>query len=402
MIPQDNKKVNPVRKSDFSNGVKILLTGGGTGGSVSPLLAVADELESQKSIKSKVQRDYEFLWVGTEKGLEKEMVEKAGIKFVAMPSGKLRRYFSINNFIDPFRIIAGFFKSLFIISRFKPDLIMTAGAFVSVPVVWAGWCLRVPILVHQQDVRPGLANKLMAPFAKAITVTFEESLADYGKRAVWTGNAVQFSIFNFKFSIKEVYKKFGLNKDLPIVLIVGGGTGAEGINKLVWGNLDKLAEICQIIHISGKGKIPNYKLPITNYQSFEFLEHEKVMEIMQAADLVVSRAGLGFLTEISSLAKPAIIIPLPNTHQEDNARVFEEKKGAIILDQKKLTPEVFSSKIKDLLNNKNLREELGDNAGKIMKKGANEEMVRIVERLAHNTSCHCEEESRDDEAISRT
>lgn len=377
MILPNNKKVNPVRKLDYSNRVKILLTGGGTGGSVSPLLAVFDELESYRVHKVESKKEFEYLWVGTRKGLEKEMVEKAGIKFIAIPSGKLRRYFSIHNFLDSFKIIAGFFKSLLIISRFKPDLIMTAGAFVSVPVVWAGWLLGVKVLVHQQDARPGLANKLMAPFADVITVTFEESLKYFGKKAVWTGNPSHNAY-------RTTHNAFDFKKDLPIVLIVGGGTGAMEINKLVWGSLDELTKFCQVVHIIGKDKIINYELSITNYKSFEFLEHEKVMEIMKVADLVVSRAGLGFLTEISYLAKPAIIIPMPDTHQEDNARIFGEKKGAIVLNQNKLTPEIFSSKIKDLLNNKKLRDELGDNVEKVMKKGANEEIARIVEHITHN------------------
>jgi UDP-N-acetylglucosamine--N-acetylmuramyl-(pentapeptide) pyrophosphoryl-undecaprenol N-acetylglucosamine transferase len=359
--------------------IKILLTGGGTGGSVSPLLAVFEELKSYK-VESK--KEFEYLWVGTRLGLEREMVEKAGIKFIAIPSGKLRRYFSLNNFLDPFKIIAGFFKSLLIISRFKPDLIMTAGAFVSVPVVWAGWLLGVKVLVHQQDVRPGLANKLMAPFANVITVAFEESLKYFGKKAVWTGNPAQLSITNYQLSIEKIYKKFGLKKDLPIVLIVGGGTGAEAINKLVWESLDELTSFCQIVHITGKGKgTRNQESGIRNYVSYDFLEHEKVMGIMQVADLVVSRAGLGFLTEISYLGKPAIIIPMPDTHQEDNARVFGEKKDAIVLDQTELTPEVFSSKIGGLLKDKTLLKELGNNVGRVMKKGANEEMARIVEHL---------------------
>ncbi|MFA4940975.1 MAG: UDP-N-acetylglucosamine--N-acetylmuramyl-(pentapeptide) pyrophosphoryl-undecaprenol N-acetylglucosamine transferase [Patescibacteria group bacterium] len=361
--------------------IKILFTGGGTGGSVSPLLAVFDELESYKVHKVESKKEFEYLWVGTRFGPEREMVEKAGIKFIAISSGKLRRYFSIHNFLDPFKIIAGFFKSLLIISRFRPDLIMTAGSFSSVPIIWAGWLLGVKILVHQQDVRPGLANKLMAPFANVITVAFEESLKYFGKKAVCTGNPCGFPIDNFRLTNDKIFKKFGLKKDLPVVLIVGGGTGAEGINKLVWGSLDELTKISQIVHITGKNKIKDKKEKIKNYLLFDFVEHDKLMLIMKMADLVVSRAGLGFLTEIYFLAKPAILIPMPDSHQEDNARVFSEKKGAIILDQIELTPEIFSSKIKDLLNNEKLRYELGNNAGKVMKRGANEEIIRVVNLL---------------------
>ncbi|MDD5291124.1 MAG: undecaprenyldiphospho-muramoylpentapeptide beta-N-acetylglucosaminyltransferase [Patescibacteria group bacterium] len=399
MIQQNNKKVNPVRnntpsplvqtKVRISNGVKVLLTGGGTGGSVSPLLAIAEELTSPPAPllirRGEKEERYEFLWVGTKNGPEKEMVAKASIRFKAIASGKLRRYFSLKNFIDPIFILIGFVESLFIMLSWRPDLVMTAGSFASVPVVWAAWILRVPILVHQQDMRPGLANKLMAPFANVVTVTFEESLKNYGKKAVWTGNPVGFRMSDFGCRIDEFCKKYGLKKNLPIVLVVGGGTGAMEINKLVWESLDELTKICQIIHITGKGKITNYKLQITNYKPFDFLEHEKVMEIMQAADLVVSRAGLGFLTEISYLGKPAIIIPIPDSHQEDNAQIFAKNEAAIVLDQKKLTPNDFTNKIKELLKNEELRNKLRNNAAEVMKKGGSEAIVKIVEMMTQGS-----------------
>jgi len=379
MIPQKNKKV------------KILLTGGGTGGSVSPLLAVVEELTSPQPSPSKGEgairrgEKYEFLWVGTKSGPEREMVERTGIKFIAMPAGKLRRYFSLKNFLDPFKIIVAFFKSFFIILKWRPDLVMTAGSFVSVPVIWAAWILRVPILVHQQDARSGLANKLMAPFARVITITFSESLPVYGKKAVWTGNPARRSreIPNSKSQIPNI---FNLKKDLPIVLIVGGGTGAMEINKLVWESLYELTKFCQIVHVTGKGKevseLSSEASELSSYyKSFEFLEHEKVMEIMKAADLVVSRAGLGFLTEISYLAKPAILIPIPSSHQEDNAQVFAKNEAAIVLDQKKLTNQDFTNKIKELLADDVLRNMLRNKVGEVMKKGANEEIARIVERI---------------------
>ncbi|MDD5031858.1 MAG: UDP-N-acetylglucosamine--N-acetylmuramyl-(pentapeptide) pyrophosphoryl-undecaprenol N-acetylglucosamine transferase [Patescibacteria group bacterium] len=385
--------------------VKILLTGGGTGGSVSPLLAVADELTSPPTplpplpnpllirrgnekgeVRGEKGERYEFLWVGTKFGPEREMVEKFGIKFIDIPSGKLRRYFSLKNFLDPFKIIAGFFKSFFIILKWRPDLVMTAGSFVSVPIVWAAWILRVPVLVHQQDVRAGLANKLMAPFANVVTVTFEESLASYGKKAVWTGNATRFKNLDLRIKNEAIYKKLGLQKNFPIVLIVGGGTGAEAINKLVWESLDKLTKFCQIVHITGKEKgSRNQESGIRNYVSYDFLEHEKVMEIMRAADLVVSRAGLGFLTEISYLAKPAIIIPMPDTHQEDNARIFAKDEAAIVLDQKKLTSRDFTNKIGELLKNETLRGKLSSNAAEVMKKGASEAIARIAQLITHNS-----------------
>jgi len=386
---------------------KILLTGGGTGGSVSPLLAIAEELKktyrhceelaaSDEAISVSATAEiatlrrggfarndirFSFLFLGTKNGPEKEMVASAaqstgdqeGIKFKAIFSGKLRRYFSFKNLSDLFLIIAGLFQSFFIILKWKPDLIISAGSFVSVPIIWAGWILRVPILIHQQDVRPGLANKLMAPFAKIITVTFEESLKDYGKKAVWTGNPsrsmehITHNIFNFK-------------NDLPVVLVIGGGTGAMAINELIWKSLNELIKFCQIIHIAGKNKIhySEFIIQNSNYQSFEFLNANQIAGAYAASDIVVSRAGLGVLTELSNLGKPAILIPIPNSHQEDNAEIFGQAEAAIILNQKKLTSDILVGNIKKLLEDKFLKSKLSENIKRVIKTGANELIAEII------------------------
>ncbi len=355
--------------------IKIFLTGGGTGGSVSPLLAVREELEKKGGV--------EFLWLGTKNGIEKEMVKKAGIEFRAIVAGKFRRYCSWKNLLGPFLIIIGFFQSLWIILRWRPALVMSAGSFVSVPAVWAAWFLGVPVLIHQQDARPGLANRLMAPFANVITVTFKESLKSYGKKAVWTGNPVRRSLTDDRRQTTD--DRLKLRADLPVLLVVGGGTGAAAINKLVWAGLDDLTKICQVIHITGKNKIPNYELhpPAggTNYEYFEFLEVEKWAAALRLADVVISRAGLGLLTELSYLAKPTILIPLPDSHQEDNARIFKERGAALVLDQRNLTASVLVDKVKKLLADNVLRSKLRNNINKVIKRGANEKMVKIVKEV---------------------
>lgn len=360
MLSPNNKKVK-----------KILLTGGGTGGSVAPLLAIADNLNPQRDEAGGVS----FLWIGTKNGVEREMVEKEKIKFMAIAAGKLRRYFSWQNFVDLFLILIGFFQSLFLISKWKPNIIITAGSFVSVPVVWAGWILRVPILVHQQDVQPGLANKLMAPFARVITVAFEKSLIDYGEKAIWTGNPVR---KNFQSTINKTRnnKFFKLKKDLPIIFVVGGGTGAKAINDLVEGSLNELTRICQIIHATGKSKGSAVKRE--NYYAFEFLNFEQMSEAYSLADVVVSRCGMGALTELSFLSKPSILVPMPDSHQEENAKVFSENNAAIVLNQKKLTPQMFFDEIKKIINNKETKKMLSENIDNVMKKEANEAIVKIV------------------------
>lgn len=345
---------------------KILLTGGGTGGSVAPLLAIYDELK-------KDQNKFEFLWLGTKFGPEREMVEKAGIKFKAISGGKWRRYFSFKNLVDIIKIKLGFFEAIFIMLKWRPDLVMSAGSFISVPVVWAAWILRVPVLIHQQDVQPGLANKLMAPFAKAITVTFEKSLADYGKKAVWTGNPVrkQLIINNSQLT----------NKSLPVVLIVGGGTGAEAINRLVADSINELTKFCRVIHVTGRNKSKKSEVRIQNYESFEFLDAERMAEALNAANLVVTRAGMSFLTELSYLAKPSIIIPMPDSHQAANAEFFKGKKAAVVIDEKYLTAAGFTHMIKDLLSDKENLEKLSANMGLVMKRGANQAMAKIIKSL---------------------
>ncbi|MCK4553917.1 UDP-N-acetylglucosamine--N-acetylmuramyl-(pentapeptide) pyrophosphoryl-undecaprenol N-acetylglucosamine transferase [Candidatus Parcubacteria bacterium] len=360
--------------------VKILLTGGGTGGSVAPLLAVVEEL-CEKGAKPPIGglAPCDFLWLGTKCGHEKQMVENARIKFKPIFSGKFRRYFSLRNFIDPFFILAGFFQAFFIILKWKPDLVMSAGSFVSVPVVWAAWLLRVPVLIHQQDARPGLANKLMAPFASVITVTFEKSLKDYGKKAIWIGNFIRNEFINYKINKREARQKLNLNNEKPAVLIIGGGTGAVVINKLVEQSLNELIKFCQIIHITGKGKGGlNIANKCKNYHPFEFMHIDGLIKAFTASDAVISRCGMGVLTELSYLAKPAILISMPDSHQEENAEIFKEKGAAIVLDQKKLTGEILVDNIRKLLGDKILRDKLSENISHVIKRGANEEIREII------------------------
>jgi UDP-N-acetylglucosamine--N-acetylmuramyl-(pentapeptide) pyrophosphoryl-undecaprenol N-acetylglucosamine transferase len=367
------------------NAKKILLTGGGTAGSVTPLLAIEEEfttpLQSPLILRGEV--NHEFLWIGTKSGVEREMVKKVGVEFKAIASGKLRRYLSWRNFIDPFKILIGFFQAVFIILKWKPDIVMSAGGFVSVPVIWAAWLCRVPILIHQQDARPGLANKLMAPFARVVTVTFEKSLADYGKKAVWTGNPVRKSIRNYESRITNF---FNLPNDKPVILAVGGGTGAGFLNNLIFDSVEELKEFYNIILITGKDKKPSFQFPTApadrqalSFQCFEFLDVEQMAEALRLANVVVSRCGMNFLCELSYLGKPSVLIPIPDSHQEENARIFRDQEAAIVLDQKKLTPEELISDIKKILSDENFQKKLSLNIRKVIRtEGAAEKMAEII------------------------
>ncbi|RLC36764.1 undecaprenyldiphospho-muramoylpentapeptide beta-N-acetylglucosaminyltransferase [Candidatus Falkowbacteria bacterium] len=360
----------------YNKTMKILFTGGGTGGPVTPLLALIDSIRNNPEFCNA-----KFLWIGTEKGIEKEMVFKENIAYKSIKCGKLRRYFSWKNLIDPFFIFYGILQSFLIIKKWKPSIVVSAGGYVSAGVIWSAWLLRIPILIHQQDLRPGLANRLMAPFAKIITVTFEKSLDDYGKKAMWTGNPGRNKLKNFKIDKRSALQKLGLHDKLPVILILGGGTGAEAINDLVKESMDELIKFTQVLHLTGKGKSNGAKHEIKNYRQFDFLHTEGLAKAFTVADIVVSRAGMGALTELSLLGKPAIIIPIPDSHQEDNARVFKDNEAALVLDQKILNRNEFIKNIKSLLNNFELKDKYSGNIGKILKNKANEKIIKIIWKL---------------------
>jgi UDP-N-acetylglucosamine--N-acetylmuramyl-(pentapeptide) pyrophosphoryl-undecaprenol N-acetylglucosamine transferase len=364
----------------------IMFSGGGTGGSVTPLLAVAEKL-----IGTADKTAYRLVFVGTASGPEREMINHfnaasgaAGgqLEFISLPSGKLRRYFSLANLGDIFRIMTAFLRSGRILKQYRPAIVISAGSFVSAPLVWAAAGRKIPILIHQQDVRPGLANKLMAPFARVISVTFEKSLSDYGSRAVLTGNPFSETDKN-RVRSEAIKAKYGLDGNRPLIVVIGGATGATAINKLISQAIGKLSVLGQIIHITGAGKAIPTMMPteISGYQAFEFLDHEEFLSLLALADLVVSRAGLGILTELSALNKPVILIPMPNSHQEDNAAVLAKAEAAVILEQKGLTPEKLTAEIERVLHNSVLKENLSKNIGTIIKRGAAETIAGLIKKI---------------------
>ena len=251
--------------------------------------------------------------------------------------------------------MVAFIQSIIILGHEKPNLIVSAGGFVSVPLVWAAGLIKIPILIHQQDVRPGLANRLMATRAKVITTTFEKSLQDYGRKAVWIGNPI-IDLGDYSRTSRELIAKYRLNNQLPLVLVVGGGTGAQGINDLIYSGLDQLTKFCQLVHVTGLKKSKQIKRK--NYLAFAFLPYPEILALLAQADLVVSRCGLGFLTELSAFAKAAILIPLPHSHQEDNANFFKTREAAIVLNQLDLTADSLVREIKGGLNNPTLLKQL--------------------------------------------
>lgn len=356
-----------------------MFSGGGTGGSVTPLLAVAEELSRADSAHR-----WRFIFVGTKNGPEKDLVaafnrERGEMRFTTLIGGKWRRYFSVHNLLDIFKIIAAWFKSFSLLAAYRPDVLISAGAFVSVPLVWAAACRKIPILIHQQDVRPGLANKLMAPFARAVTVTFEKSLLDYGPGAIWVGNPVGRTQFRAGVDqLRVLQERYGLSAVRPLVLVIGGGTGATAINRLVSVGAGELTEFCQIVHLTGKGKAALAGAKRAGYQVLEFLPNEEVLALMSLADLVISRCGLATLSELAFLRKAAILIPLPHSHQEDNAAVFARAGGAIVCPQEELTPDKLVAEVRQALSDQSRRQTLANNIGKIMKPGAAETIAALI------------------------
>ncbi len=342
-------------------------------GSVTPLLALSEEIRIKDP-------ETEFLWIGTRNGPEKKIVSGEGIKFVAIPAGKLRRYFSGKNLFTPFLVLAGFLKSFFVILKFKPQIILSAGGFVGVPVIFGGWILKVPSLVHQQDIRPGFANRLTSRFAKTVTVAFPESEKFFSK-SVWTGNPVRRRIFSG--NKERAIKFFGLEKDLPTIFILGGGTGALELNNIVLAAVPELIKFCQVIHITG-GRFDERMMAEQKnnerYHPFDFLE-SPLRDAYIVADLVVSRAGLGTLTELAALGKPTILVPMPKSHQEDNAWYFKKNNAVEILDQEKLMSANFAASIKELLNDKARLDNLSRNIGNVMKLGAAGNMVEEIFKI---------------------
>jgi len=359
--------------------MRILLAGGGSAGPVTPLLAVAEKLKQDGSDA------HQFLFIGTRAGHpEKRMVEQQGLTFEGIFSGKWRRYFSWRNFLDLCLLVVGIVQAIFIIKKFKPDVILSAAGFVAVPVTWAGWLCRVPSLIHQQDIIPSLSNKLMTPLATRITVAWQKSLADFPKRKTfWVGNPIRPMILQG--NRDKARQLFKLEAKLPTVLIFGGGLGAEKINELVWACLGDLIKFCQVIHLGGKNKALNNLPHNPRYHFYEFLTRD-MAEALAAADLVVSRAGIGALTELSILAKPAILIPIPDSHQEANAKVFAAAGAVILLNQKELTKEKFLSVVKAVIQSPQKTKELSEKIKKFFDPQASQKIIAHLRQICYNKS----------------
>ncbi len=366
-----------------SNGLKILLSGGGSGGPVSPVLAVALEIK-------KINAKAEFLFVGTKNGPEKQMVEDVNIPFKSIPAAKLRRYISFSNLFIPITLTRGFLQALRIVREFKPDVVFSAGGYVAVPVAWAAKLHGAKIVIHQQDARIGLANKLIAPFADQITTAFEQTSKEFysgsgmfnkgWKTATWVGNPVRSDILSSNVDAK---KYFNLHDELPILLVLGGATGSAQINSLIEQILPDLVMAHQVVHQTGKGK-NTIQFKHRNYHPFEIIPYNEYAAILKLSHLVIARAGLSTIAELSALEKAAIIIPMPRTHQEENAKILLDSHSAVVLTGMEVTAPGLARVIQSLKFNQKRIDMLTSNIGKLLPMDATTRLAKIILKAKQN------------------
>lgn len=323
---------------------KIVFTGGGSAGHVSVNTAIIPEF---------IKNNWDVTYIGSEKGIEKTIIEKEfpNISYKTVSVGKLRRYLSIENMKDPFRVIKGIFDARRILKQTQPDFIFSKGGFVSVPVVLAGKMLKIPIVIHESDYTPGLANKIAMPFASKIFTTFKETNEHLPKeKAMYIGAVLREGIFAGDKSKGKSFCGFDQNK--PVLLVMGGSLGAVRINRLITENLKELLSSYQIIHICGQGNVDE-SLKQRGYAPFEYV-YEELFDLLAAADLVVSRAGSNSIFEFLGLQKPMLLIPLSaNASRGDqilNAASFEKQGYCKVIQEEKLTYEHFKSSLEQLLS----------------------------------------------------
>ncbi len=325
---------------------KIVLTGGGTAGHVTPNLALLPFLK---------QEGWEVVYIGSEKGIERSLIGAAGIPYYAIATGKLRRYFSKENFSDMLRVVQGVAEAKKRLKALKPDLVFSKGGFVAVPVVLAARSMGIPVIIHESDITPGLANKIAMPFAKVICTTFPETLGHISKkRGVHTGSPIRRELFEG--NREKGLQLCGFDGAKPVLLMMGGSLGAVKLNQCLRGELPKLLQKFDTIHLCGKGNVAKELVGQKGYRQFEYVSAE-LAHLFAAADLIVSRAGSNSICEFLALKKPHLLIPLSkNASRGDqilNAASFAKQGFARVLPEEEMTPETLMENIITLYKNKN-------------------------------------------------
>lgn len=376
--------------------IRILLTGGGSGGHIFPLISVYEEL---KNIAVQNNLDFEFFYMGPKDNWSQILIEN-GIKMNYINGGKWRRYFSFLNFLDFFRVLFSFMQSLFKMFFIMPDVIFSKGGPGALPVVFAGWFYRIPVVIHDSDSYPGLTNLLSARFAKKILLAFDDAKIFFPPfKTIIVGNPIRFKIISQKIDQKIAKQNLNFNSDLPLILVIGGSQGAQKINELMLLSIKDLLPITQILHQTGESNFIEFEkllrvdlldLPFNTeikarYKAVPFLDENNLGIAFLAADLIVSRAGSGSIFEIAYFGKPSIIIPITesaNDHQRKNAYAYSKNGAAIVIEEENLFPKIFFDQVKLILENKEIYQKMSEAALDFSKKDSAkiiaEEIIKLL------------------------
>lgn len=327
--------------SDLNLSKKIVLTGGGTAGHVTPNIALLPELK---------KAGYEISYIGSYDGIEKKLITDYGIPYYGIATGKFRRYLDIKNFTDPFKVIKGFSEARRYLKQICPDVVFSKGGFVSVPVVRAAASLHIPCVIHESDMTPGLANKLCIPVARKVCCNFPETYNMLPpKKAVLTGSPIREELTRGDKEQALTLCKF--NKGKPVILVIGGSLGASSVNKAVREALPDLLNDFQVVHICGKDKIDNTYLHTEGYLQFEYVK-EELKDFFAMADIVISRAGANSICELLALRKPNLLIPLSASSSRGdqilNAKSFESQGFSMVINDDELNAGLLTEKVMEL------------------------------------------------------
>ncbi len=324
---------------------KIILTGGGTAGHVTPNIALLPKLR---------EAGFEVRYIGSYDGIEKRLMEKEGVEYSGIATGKFRRYFDVKNFTDPFRVIKGYSQAKHLIKEYKPDVLFSKGGFVAVPVVLAAKKYKVPIIIHESDMSPGLANKICLPSATKVCANFPEALENLPKeKCVLTGSPIRAELLSG--NRMEGLKFAGLSPDKPVLMMMGGSLGSRIINENLRKSLPELLKTFQVIHLCGKGNLDESLKETTGYVQFEYISDE-LKDLFAAADIVLSRAGANSICELLALHKPNILVPLSakvsRGDQILNANSFKKQGYSYVLEEENMTPETLTKAIHEVYDNR--------------------------------------------------
>lgn len=325
---------------------RIILTGGGTAGHVTPNIALLPQLK---------ELGYEVSYIGSYNGIEKDLITQQDIPYYGISSGKLRRYFSTKNFTDPFRVLKGFTQANHLIKKIKPDVIFSKGGFVSVPVVMAGKRHNIPVIIHESDMTPGLANKLALSSATKVCCNFPETINHLPEgKAFLTGCPIRHELLTGDSALAK--QLCGFTSSLPVILVMGGSLGSVSVNNAIRNILPQLLNKFQIIHLCGKGKVDHSLSHLEGYAQFEYINDE-LKNLFSLADLVISRAGANAICELLALRIPNILIPLGlNASRGDqilNANSFAKQGFSVVMDEDSLTQDSLYKEILSLYENRN-------------------------------------------------